>query len=95
MRKIVFGDKHAEVDSLRKKDIKTLRSAGFAVSTVSIGGITGEQWDDFIEAIINIYLPGQSDELITAMDEMPKEQRRELELELIAETWGAEKEEKN
>lgn len=83
--------------ALKRKDVRTLRAKGFAVSTVSLMGLTGEQWDDFIDALLRMYCdgPGTTAKAITALDRMEKKDRKKVELELIAETWGAEEEEKN
>jgi hypothetical protein len=98
MRKIKIGGTSYDIEALTRGQIKDLVQRGFDISTVSIGNLKLEQWDNFIDALMEKYcIPHEEGTLsaVSVMDELSREERRAVELELIAETWGSRDEEKN
>ena len=78
-----------------RRHIEALKDQGFAVSTMSIGGVTADQWDDFVDALVRACCPDQADQVIEALKDLPLEKYRDICLELVAETWGSKDESKN
>lgn len=96
MRTIVINEKLTiNIDALTRRQIEALKEKGHNVTTMHIG-VTPEKWDDFTDALLSAYCDEQTaKQAIEAIKDLPKEEYRKVSLELIAETWGSEAEEKN
>jgi hypothetical protein len=91
----ITKDLSIQIEALRRKDIKALKSAGFNVSTMSIGEVTAEQWDEFVDALVQVYAPKQAEAVVAVLDDLDRMDYRRVCLDLVAETWGVKEEEKN
>lgn len=91
----ITKDLKVEIKPLKRRQIKALREHGFNISSASILTIQDEKWDDFIDAIVNAYAPGQAEEILKQLDDLPNNEYRKVCRQLLAETWGSGEEEGN
>jgi len=94
MRKLHIRDAVVDISALTRRQIKVLAKK-YKITSMSLHGLRDQQWDDFIDDLLMAYRPDCGDALAGILDDLPRAMRRKVEMELIAETWGAEEEEKN
>ena len=96
MRTVKINDElSVEISALNRGQLKKLRAQGFKVSTLSPSNIDVDQWDDFIDAVVKAYSPSKAKAIISALDDLGRDEYKRVCLEFIAETWGKEDEEEN
>lgn len=95
MRNIKVGKIETAIAALNRGKVRKLAQGGFKVSTRSLSGLEGHQWDDFIDSLVHLYAPDVADAIVETLDVLPDEERARVEMELIDETWGSKEAEKN